>query len=553
MTEPITLENIIPEFYMIPGTDPPVYNFKNIITNPSPFVTIIKGLKSSRRVEVIENILGMFEKWMHNRIIVNNPMNMDKYGVDLVKLWISAYLSDYAKTDQSTRDVLLKLVKEITIGGRYQKHHFEMIYSYIARNPEDLYSSLKLIENMIWVDKNHIPMFYFSDHDSYIEINPLLVSEKAFANGFAISIWLRIEFANSHLMSGEYPTLFSIYSDNHGGFEAYFDNNVLYYKTLNSKGYVHGHEDSKSIEVYEFEVEKWTNFSMVTTSSDTKFILNGEIIKEEKIAYPKMEVGKLDRGFICKNFTGQVSSILVFGDKIKAKNLQELYYKFPKEVNPELFTDVLENHPKFKEDKLKQKLFSAFFPSRAQKYSKSPDIYIEYNNTTNKGKLGPLSGVFWQDKQKNQFLFWGELKALLPIMPLFRNITDVKLGQKTFKKFLDIICTFTDLLTQENIKEFTMEDFFGGFFQFFYWIPLSFFTKKTIESLIEIRFKLLEDSTFFVNLMYTTDIWINLDFEIQNFYWDYIKEIYCQDPKHYLDWFDIKSLIYIIKHISTRL
>ena len=62
MTEPITLENIIPEFYMIPGTDPPVYNFKNIITNPSPFVTIIKGLKSSRRVEVIENILGMFEK-----------------------------------------------------------------------------------------------------------------------------------------------------------------------------------------------------------------------------------------------------------------------------------------------------------------------------------------------------------------------------------------------------------------------------------------------------------------------------------------------------------
>ena len=53
-------------------------------------------------------------------------------------------------------------------------------------------------------------------------------------------------------------------------------------------------------------------------------------------------------------------------------------------------------------------------------------------------------------------------------MPLFRNITDVKLGQKTFKKFLDIICTFTDLLTQENIKEFTMEDFFGGFFQFFY-------------------------------------------------------------------------------------
>ena len=92
-------------------------------------------------------------------------------------------------------------------------------------------------------------MFYFSDKDSYIEINPLLVKEKAFANGFAISIWLRIEFSNSHLISGEYPTLFSIFCNNHGGFEAYFDNNTLYYKTLNGKESIHDPEDKKTIEV----------------------------------------------------------------------------------------------------------------------------------------------------------------------------------------------------------------------------------------------------------------------------------------------------------------
>lgn len=120
-------------------------------------------------------------------------------------------------------------------------------------------------------------------------------------------------------------------------------------------------------------------------------------------------------------------------------------------------------------------------------------------------------------------------------MPLFQNISDVKLGQKTFQKFLDIICNFTGLLTEENIKEFALEDFFGGFFHMFYSIPLDFFTINTIKLLIEIRFKLTEDSAFFSHLIYTSDIWFNLDFEIQNFYWDYIGQIYSQSPLHYLN------------------
>lgn len=149
INEPVNLIELIPELFMVPDTDPPVYNIKNIITNPLPFIPIIKGLKDGRRVEVIEHILNMFEKCMHNRIIVNDPMNHKKYPIDLVKLCISAYLSDFARSDQATRDVLLKLIKEITIGGRYQRHHFETIYGYIARTPDDLYACLELISHMI--------------------------------------------------------------------------------------------------------------------------------------------------------------------------------------------------------------------------------------------------------------------------------------------------------------------------------------------------------------------------------------------------------------------
>lgn len=114
-----------------------------------PFIPIIRGLKSGRRVEVIQHILSMFSKCLHNNIIVNDPMNRTKYPIDLVKLCISAYFSEFAKSDPPTREVLLILIKNITIGGRYQKSHFETIYSYIARHPDDLYGSLELIKQMI--------------------------------------------------------------------------------------------------------------------------------------------------------------------------------------------------------------------------------------------------------------------------------------------------------------------------------------------------------------------------------------------------------------------
>lgn len=224
-----------------------------------PFIPILKSLKdltSTERVEIIEHILGLFQKWLHNNIIVNDPMNVNKYKIDLVKLALGAYFSDYAAKDQPTRDVLLKLIRAITIGGRFSKIHFELIYNYIARNPSDLLGTLDVIENMICVDTNHIPMFYFSDYESYIEINPLLITEKPFTNGFAICIWFRLEYLNHHISGEEHPILFSIYWNGQGGFEAYFSGNSLYYRILGSKKYENP-KSEKDEEVFTFETERW--------------------------------------------------------------------------------------------------------------------------------------------------------------------------------------------------------------------------------------------------------------------------------------------------------
>jgi len=485
---------------------------------------------------------------------VNNPLNSDKYKIDLVKLTLGAYFSNFAKEDQHTRNALLRLIKQITIGGRFSKLHFELIYGYIAKNPDDLLGALQLIENMICVDNSHIPMFYFSDTDSYIEIYPNLNTERAFNSGFGIAIWFRLEFLNSERSNEEYPTLFTIYSHGQGGFEAYFNENTLYYKTLQAKKYENG-PDGSEVEVFNFDPERWymvyIDHVKKYLSSDVKFLVDGNLVKEISMDYPKMDkVGKLDIGYLCKNLTGQVSSIIIFNEHIKTSNMIKIYKKFPKAINAEKLLDEMEADPKFKEDKVKEKLFGLYLPSRAQKWT-GGDIYVEFSNSTVRAKLGPLAGVFSQDSQKNQFLFCGELKGLLPIMPLFQNITNKELGSKTFQKFLDIICTFTDLLTQENIKEFSLEEFFGGFFNLFYTVPIEFFSKNTIDSLIDIRFKLKEDSAFFNHLIHTTDIWINLDFETQNFYWAYINQIYSQDPQNYLSCVNIERLLQIVKHLAS--
>ena len=124
------------------------------------------------------------------------------------------------------------------------------------------------------------------------------------------------------------------------------------------------------------------------------------------MTYPKMDkVGKLDRGYICKDFTGQVSSVIIFNESVSTRNMGEIFEKFPKMINAEKFLDECDNNPKLKDEKIIEKLFSLFVPSRTYKQPNSEDIYIQFSSSTNKAKLAPLAGVFSQEYQKNQFLF----------------------------------------------------------------------------------------------------------------------------------------------------
>lgn len=177
---------------------------------------------------------------------------------------------------------------------------------------------------------------------------------------------------------------------------------------MNGKNYNSGPDD-KVEEVYTFETEKWYSLFISHNKkyigSVVNVIVNGEVVKELYMDYPKiLNSGKLDRGFICKNFTGQVSSILILSDHVKTNNLIDIALKYPRNLHPDKFIDDLTANDKFKEDKIKDKILGLYLPSRAIKVGMN-DIYIEFCTPHTKAKLSPIAGVFSQDTQKNQFLF----------------------------------------------------------------------------------------------------------------------------------------------------
>jgi hypothetical protein len=96
--------------------------------------------------------------------------------------------------------------------------------------------------------------FYFSDHNSHISITDHYNAHgmSNFAKGFGFMCWFRLEEFNSVTgPGGEQPLLFSIFSQNHGGMEAYFEDNCLFYRTLDAKPY-RSPPDPEAINLGEF-------------------------------------------------------------------------------------------------------------------------------------------------------------------------------------------------------------------------------------------------------------------------------------------------------------
>lgn len=78
---------------------------------------------------------------------------------------------------------------------------------------------------------------------------------------------------------------------------------------------------------------------------------------------------------------------------------------------------------------------------------------------------------------------------------------------------------------------------------------------QTIHLLADLRFELgdsqMLNEVFFVNLMNTSDFWVNSnDMEVVNEYWGFVKAIYSQNPALYNKVYPIHHLVDFMLRIS---
>lgn len=130
----------------------------------------------------------------------------------------------------------------------------------------------------------------------------------AFAKGFGFMTWFWVEDFNYFQTMQELPILFSIFSEDHGGFECYFEENALFYWTLLPGPY----SPPPSVEaqkICDFEPRVWVLFYLTHKreifSNPVKIFINKEDVSQFNVSYPAFDKMKsLTHGYLFKNMTG---------------------------------------------------------------------------------------------------------------------------------------------------------------------------------------------------------------------------------------------------------
>ena len=118
--------------------------------------------------------------------------------------------------------------------------------------------------------------------------------------------WVRLEEFNYH-PGMEPPLLFSFFSKEQGGFEIFFDENILMYRILEPGEYTPPTTEG-AIPLCDIENNEWTliyfSHKKDLISSKVKVFINWEQVFEQGVDYPKIDKLKhLNHAYLFKNMT----------------------------------------------------------------------------------------------------------------------------------------------------------------------------------------------------------------------------------------------------------
>lgn len=221
--------------------------------------------------------------------------------------------------------------------NKLEKRHLNTIYTNLsqkfyenAMNSDYLMHSIQLIGSILHEQnpsEDHCQSyFYFSGLNSGLSITKDKQVNWMFSNGFGLSIWFYLEEANGdisqeteikELTGVSCPKLFTIHCQGHGGIEAYFVGNNLYYRNL-AINYTQPSQGSNGVLVGEFKPKIWYYLGLehekkgVLGRSHLNIVIDKQPKKSVNVEFPKIGDVPITTFVFGENFIGRVSTIIVY-------------------------------------------------------------------------------------------------------------------------------------------------------------------------------------------------------------------------------------------------
>ena len=267
--------------------------------------------------------------------------------------------------------------------------------------------------------------------------------------------------------------------------------------------------------------------------------VNDKAVLTMPVDYPKFDKqATLTHGHLCHNFTGQLSTFILFTEPVSAKKFRQLFLDFPFGIQTN------QNIRQLQSSDIITKKLHVFYCSIRSCRGMCYDIANQHD-----GELRTNSGVFCADNANDRIAASGGIRSLLPILKAMARVGDREVGRESVTEFLRLMHLVIRTKSYGDAEE--LSHFFKVFFHYLAGLPREFITPLCVHQLSELRLIIQDERVteqFFQSLIFSADLWLHLASD----FWGLVKTVYAVNPVHFNRVFGVEQLVDFMVRLSEQ-
>ena len=514
------------------------------IRNPSTIwslLTLFPQLSADYQLILLEQLEKIARSLLHNPNLLTNCAKEN--GKEVLNELISLSLQSTDSIQQKLLSFIELLVSSVGVKKSNMQHVFQFL-AYEEITSDQLAVSIRLLQILISLTKPPAPYsyFYFSGPGSGFEINCQQSPIFSFQKGLSACFWLRVEEVSTDKPS----KLMLFHSKGHGGMEAYFIKNRLYYRTIGPE-YTPPESGSNGILLHEFQPETWVFIGIEHEKSKLrksvlKVVVDGEEIMSPPMDYPvfKSQTAEFSQAGLCLGFTGQLACAMIFTDTISVSSMKNIYsfYSWAPQGH-----EALRTLHRVIDKNLSKNLFCFYHPLRVSE-KVAYDGLAKYD-----AHMVGLTGSKQLPNTRMNYL--GGICALLPIV---EKIALQPQGKNSlFAEWIRLLIACLKDRPENQIEACKMK-----FFKALAEILSNFQSEDIKEDLVD----LLEEMNNFIMpqlrdqmtlyLMWMPEFWIKTDSSVQSRLFKVLKTLYTKAPKQIAKTVGVQKMLEVLQEFYSE-